>query len=371
MFRLQKVFFLLVVTILISAPLGLKAQDPNLEEPRFKIPDISFKIVNFSNVEQDNNSETCPEITEGLAFACLHIPWIGEYIASIYVLAVSSAGILAAVVLMIAGYIWLTAGGNANQIGTAQKYASGAVVGFVLMLGSYVVLYTINPKLVTFNALHIPIVKKIDLDQVKKLNAAGNCRWTEPEDSAMAKARPLDATYNELNSECPFGTIPGSTCKKEDQQNKLHICCCQKINYNTAAQPGVMEQKKDASSALASLISCLQGYYPVTLNSISDDNIAKGTCQPWDPNEQFSQPESTGNCQHAQYSTHYGGRNHPIKSKNDSGFSYGVDINEVDSTGKPIPYDDIYEKATKLCGAGYGKNEGDHYHFSVSGSGSD
>lgn len=72
----------------------------------------------------------------------------GEYMRTIYSFVIGAIGILAVVVVMWSGFLWMTARGNAEQVGRAKGYMSGAILGLVLALGSYSILYIINPKLV-------------------------------------------------------------------------------------------------------------------------------------------------------------------------------------------------------------------------------
>jgi hypothetical protein len=73
---------------------------------------------------------------------------IGSYISAIYNYALGIVGILSALVIMIGGVIWLTAGGNTNRIENAKSWITAALTGLVIALSSYAILYTVNPDLV-------------------------------------------------------------------------------------------------------------------------------------------------------------------------------------------------------------------------------
>jgi len=75
---------------------------------------------------------------------------IGNYIKTVYRYAIGGVGILAAVVMMFGGVIWITAGGNASRVGEAKAWIGAALSGLVLALLSYMVLNAINPALVEF-----------------------------------------------------------------------------------------------------------------------------------------------------------------------------------------------------------------------------
>jgi hypothetical protein len=78
---------------------------------------------------------------------------IGYYIQSIYKYAIGIVGILAAVVLMFGGIVWLTAGGNQTRIGEAKAWIGASLTGLVIALTSYMILWTVNPALVQFRPI--------------------------------------------------------------------------------------------------------------------------------------------------------------------------------------------------------------------------
>ena len=86
---------------------------------------------------------------------------IGEYIAAFYQYFIGAIAILAVVMIMWGGFLWLTAAGNTSQIGVAKTRIGGALIGLVLALSSYLLLNTINPKLVKFEPLEILPVERI------------------------------------------------------------------------------------------------------------------------------------------------------------------------------------------------------------------
>ena len=84
---------------------------------------------------------------------------IGEYVKSVYGYAIGIVGILATVVLMAGGIIWITAGGNSERIGNAKSWITASLTGLVLVLCSYMILYYVNPSLVNFEPIVIKPVE--------------------------------------------------------------------------------------------------------------------------------------------------------------------------------------------------------------------
>ncbi len=78
---------------------------------------------------------------------------LGRVINGFYNYIVWLAGILAVIVIMIAGFQWVTAAGNQSKIGEAKERITGAIIGLVLALSSYMLLNIINPELVKIQDL--------------------------------------------------------------------------------------------------------------------------------------------------------------------------------------------------------------------------
>lgn len=80
---------------------------------------------------------------------------VGQYIRLIYKYAIGVIGILATIVMMIGGVLWLTAGGNQTRVSEAQEWIKASITGLALALASYLILATVNPALTTFKSLDI------------------------------------------------------------------------------------------------------------------------------------------------------------------------------------------------------------------------
>ncbi len=57
------------------------------------------------------------------------------------------AGIVAVIMIILAGFQWLSAGGNQSKIGTSKGKITSAIIGLALIFCSYIILNTVNPSL--------------------------------------------------------------------------------------------------------------------------------------------------------------------------------------------------------------------------------
>lgn len=76
--------------------------------------------------------------------------YIALMIKGLYEYGIGIAGILAAIMLMAGGIVWLTSAGSSEKISQAKNLMSGSVIGLVLLFSSWMMLRTINPALVDF-----------------------------------------------------------------------------------------------------------------------------------------------------------------------------------------------------------------------------
>ncbi len=82
-----------------------------------------------------------------------------SYIIALHKFAVILAAILAVIFMMIGGFLWLASAGNSGMVSTGQNFIKGSVIGLILTLFSWYILYAINPNLVK---LSITEPKKIE-----------------------------------------------------------------------------------------------------------------------------------------------------------------------------------------------------------------
>lgn len=78
---------------------------------------------------------------------------IGKYIEAIYNYGLTIGAILAAIVLMLAGIIWLTSAGSQEKVGQAKKMFAGSIIGLLILFSSYLILNTINPDLTKISTI--------------------------------------------------------------------------------------------------------------------------------------------------------------------------------------------------------------------------
>ena len=72
-------------------------------------------------------------------------------INQIYVWSLGVAVLLALLMIVLGGYYYMTAAGNAEQAAKGKEFITGALIGVVILFCAYLLLNEINPDLVNFN----------------------------------------------------------------------------------------------------------------------------------------------------------------------------------------------------------------------------
>jgi len=158
-----------------------------------------------------------------------YLPYIGEYVSALYNYVLGIVGILAVVVIIFAGGIWLTAGGSPERIKTAQEYIFGAVTGVVLAFGSYLILYTINPDLVRFDAMKVKVVENIPMPEPLEftpndlaIETGEGVRGSE----ALTRAAEVRAGLVNINYDCLSIAQPGTDPRLQEPLRRVSERFC-------------------------------------------------------------------------------------------------------------------------------------------------
>jgi len=138
----------------------------------FTMPALSIPIntINLSSATCSgaDNSGNC------------EIPWIAEYIQGVYRYGLGIGGILAAIVLMAGGVLWLVSAGDASKITQAKDLILGSITGLIILVGSYIILDQINPELTTLKSISVKMLERITIESIENgsdsnNNVSNNC----------------------------------------------------------------------------------------------------------------------------------------------------------------------------------------------------
>jgi len=109
-------------------------------------PETSAQALNFTQNVQIGDTNLSGPIGSGS---------LGLYLQTIYKYAIGAVGILATVVMMFGGVMWITAAGSNERVSSAKAWIGASLTGLVLTLSSYTILYLVNPNTLTFRPIEL------------------------------------------------------------------------------------------------------------------------------------------------------------------------------------------------------------------------
>lgn len=140
---------------------------------------------------------------------------ISQYISAIFDFATYGAIILAVVVMMVGGFLWLTSGGNQERAGNGKAYIASALSGLVLVMFSITLLNFVNPDLVKLKP--IPVYKTGEIANCCAANT-GPFSGFQIKESGVIKNTCNVPADQKLEYEKTYGTITdcgnNKTCGK-------------------------------------------------------------------------------------------------------------------------------------------------------------
>lgn len=76
-----------------------------------------------------------------------------KYVVAIYKFGIWTIGIAGLLMITLGGFMYITSAGNTASMGKAKGYITDAIIGIIMALTAYLLLYTINPDLLTIKSI--------------------------------------------------------------------------------------------------------------------------------------------------------------------------------------------------------------------------
>ncbi len=159
---------------------------------------------------------------------------LGEYVQLVYSYAAGIIGIIAVVLIMAGGIMWIGAAGNEQVIGTAKEIIISALTAVVIIVLSFAILRIINPSLITqkFVVPKIPIKGCVVPDGVVT-SIPAHANLTGSGSLCPGASAALIQIADAVAVGCPTCKIGiGSTYRSSDSQEPLYAC------YQAAVEAG-------------------------------------------------------------------------------------------------------------------------------------
>ncbi|MDP3245311.1 MAG: pilin [bacterium] len=122
---------------------------------------------------QPDSKDTDCAVKLEVAIGGKTIEGLEGYIAALYKWLVAISGILAGLMITYAGVKWMLASGNPEKINEAKHKVGDAIIGLILVVGSYVIMQTINPALVSLQMPPVKIARQLGISTQGKCALVG------------------------------------------------------------------------------------------------------------------------------------------------------------------------------------------------------
>jgi hypothetical protein len=181
------------------------------------------------------------------------------YIARFYQIALAIAGALAVAIIVAGSLFYTFAGGSTDRQREGKDMITSALWGIALLFGSYLILNTINPELVTLDIGDIDVVRpKVEKFDDPKATEDLQCskekiaEWAGPcnasatsTESARTCQKNLDKKYYEMVQDCQ-GENPGGGMFAFNLSNPAEKVICHPF-YKDFAKKEAYNPQYDAS----------------------------------------------------------------------------------------------------------------------------
>ncbi|MBU1132320.1 pilin [Patescibacteria group bacterium] len=211
-------------------------------ELQLKIPFGQFS--DLGKIQEVTAKKKNPLTGEDETYKFIEIPWLAKYIGNVYRYGVGLGSIIAVLALMLGGLMYMSAGLSPAMVGRSKQIMLGAVTGLVLLLGSYIMLYVINPNLIQLKPIQVEIVKTAVMVGETSCSVLGNAdqpvyKSVEVDPTKSGSKGTSGATWNTSKETCgetfPVRlkagvekkgelTVGGQTCMSDYCENENLSC---------------------------------------------------------------------------------------------------------------------------------------------------
>ncbi len=147
---------------------------------------------------------------------------LARYVKAFYDYGMAVVGILAAIVLMGGGLLWLVSNGNDSKITQAKELIIGSLAGMVILFGSWMLLNTINPDLLAMKSIR---TKYVDVLIFGCCQSSGSAKMTSENECKTPDTFITNARKNSDGTKCEIeGCCAYTTASHHNPSDKYTSC---------------------------------------------------------------------------------------------------------------------------------------------------
>lgn len=135
-------------------------------------PEISIPGSVFNNTNPTQIGKVTQSTNNGVETITMNSDLLAKYIQAVYNYGLAIVSILAAIILMGGGLIWLTSGGDSSKVTKAKEMIIGSISGLVILFCAWIILNTVNPELLKLKPISTVVISKVILTCCQQNNVA-------------------------------------------------------------------------------------------------------------------------------------------------------------------------------------------------------
>ena len=148
-----------------------QSADTNTQSPLVSLnftPEISIPGLIPGDAKSTPVGKPITSVSGDLTTVTMKSDLLARYIQAIYNYALAIISILAAIVLMGGGLMWLTSGGDSGRVTKAKEMIIGSLSGLVIIFCAWIILNTVNPELLKLKSIDSVVINKITMTCCEK-----------------------------------------------------------------------------------------------------------------------------------------------------------------------------------------------------------
>src|SRR3989344_6826580 len=102
---------------------------------------------------------------------------LAQRINNFYNWALGIGAIFALGIIVFGGILYITSAGNPDRLREARAWITAALVGLLILFGSFLILKTLNPKLTNLEDIVLEINPEAETPEIPPPGTEGNCKY--------------------------------------------------------------------------------------------------------------------------------------------------------------------------------------------------
>ncbi|MBU1684075.1 MAG: hypothetical protein V1768_00580 [Patescibacteria group bacterium] len=108
---------------------------------------IIVPVVQAETLQNAFGNEALNETAKGAGYNTGVTSSVSSIISDVIKIALSLLGVVFLLLMLYGGYLWMTARGNEQEVEKAKNIITSAVIGMLIVIGSYAITYFIFKKI--------------------------------------------------------------------------------------------------------------------------------------------------------------------------------------------------------------------------------